>query len=136
MLVYAANEDAPEHSFALRCLAEALEGQETVGFAWLTILGFLRVATHRRVLPNPFSVEEAHAAIAVWLTPSHTVLVEPSPRHLSLLRGLLAEVGTAGNLVPDAHLAALALEYDATVVSFDRDFGRFEGVRWRLPDRA
>jgi len=85
------------------------------------------------VLPNPFSVEEAHAAIAVWLTPSHTVLVEPSARHLSLLRGLLAGVGTAGNLVPDAHLAALALEYDATVISFDRDFGRFEGVRWRLP---
>lgn len=60
-------------------------------------------------------------------------MLEPTRRHLALLRGLLDHTGTAGNLVGDAHLAALALEHGATVISFDRDFARFEGILWRLP---
>ena len=62
------------------------------------------------------------------------MIVEPTRRHLPLLRGLLTRSGTAGNLVGDAHLAAIALEHDATVVSFDRDFARFAGVRCALPE--
>ncbi len=68
-----------------------------------------------------------------WLDAPGGVVAAPTGRHLGLLSGLLRSSGTAGNLVSDAHLAALALEHDATVVSYDRDFARFDGVRWRLP---
>jgi len=68
-----------------------------------------------------------------WLAQPPAVVVEPTARHLTLLAGLLGTSGTAGNLVSDAHLATLALEYDAEIVSYDTDFARFEGVRWSVP---
>lgn len=68
-----------------------------------------------------------------WLAQPAAILVGPTPRHVDVLAGLLAETGTAGNLVNDAHLAALAVEHDARLVSFDADFGRFRGARWEQP---
>ena len=62
-----------------------------------------------------------------------SVVVEPSVRHLEILAGLLVPLGAGGNLTSDAHRAALAVEYDATVVTYDSDFGRFAGVRWQPP---
>jgi predicted nucleic acid-binding protein len=60
-------------------------------------------------------------------------MVEPTSRHLAVMSGLLTSVGTGGNLVSDAHLAALAVEHDAIVITYDTDFGRFPGVRWTRP---
>ena len=77
--------------------------------------------------------EHAAGVVETWLAAAPAVVVHPTPRHLAVLHGLLGPLGTAGNLVNDAHLAALALEHGADVVSFDRDFSRFSGVRWRLP---
>lgn len=133
VLLHAANRDAREHEIARAWLAEALGGLESVAFAWTVILAFIRVGTHPSVLARPLTAAEATGALAGWLAAPAAIVIDPTPRHLPLLSGLLASVGTAGNLVSDAHLAALALEHDATIVSFDRDFGRFEGVRWRLP---
>ena len=121
VLLNAVNQRAREHGVAQRWLGASLAGAETVGFAWTVVLAFLRVATHATILPRPLGRQEA------------TDVVEPTARHLALLAGLLERAGTAGNLVNDAHLAALALEHGATVVSFDRDLGRFEGVRTLVP---
>lgn len=90
-------------------------------------------ACQHEVARSWLTAEQAGAILEAWLQSPHAVPVEPTLRHLPVLRGLLSTSGTAGNLVSDAHLAALALEHDATIVSFDRDFARFEGVRWRLP---
>ncbi len=133
VLLYAMDEESHDHVEARTWMASALSGRETVGFAWVVLLAFLRVATHAAAYPNPLALEEAAGGVEAWLSNRTAVVVEPSVRHLALMRGLLSRTGTAGNLVTDAHLAALALEHDATVVSFDRDFGRFEGVRWQLP---
>ena len=128
VLLYAVNQRAREHDVARSWLAAALVGGEAVAFAWTVMLAFLRLSTHPAVFPRPLTVDEAMQACEVWLDAMPAVVLEPTRRHLSLTRGLLNRAGTAGNLVGDAHLAALALEHGATVVSFDRDFARFEGL--------
>lgn len=133
MLVHAVNERAREHETARAWLGAAIADPEPVGIAWVVGLAFLRLTTHRSVFEQPLSTDRAFGVLEAWLGSPSVVIVEPTRRHVPLLRGLLTSTGTAGKLVNDAHLAALALEHDATVVSFDRDFGRFEGVRWRLP---
>lgn len=133
VLIYAVNEDAPNHSTARDWLDRALGGHEPVGFAWSALLAFLRLTTHPGFFGRPLTVDEATAVIEGWLARPAALVVGPSPRHLSILRGLLAGRGAGGNAVGDAHLAALALEHGATVVSFDADFDRFAGLRWRQP---
>ena len=133
VILYAVNEDAPQHERARGWLDGALAGREPVAFAWVVLLAFLRLATRRDLFPRPLRPEEAAGVVELWLSAPAAVVLHPGPRHVSLLRGLLTATGTAANLVNDAHLAALALEHGADVVSFDRDFGRFEGVRWSVP---
>ncbi|MGH8970682.1 MAG: TA system VapC family ribonuclease toxin [Actinomycetes bacterium] len=133
VLLHAVNERSREHVAARDWLRGALGGPEAVAFAWTVLLAFLRLSTHSAVFPRPLSVSDAAATLEHWLETPPAVVIEPTRRHLPLLRGLLERAGTAGNLVGDAHLAALALEHAATVVSFDRDFARFEGVPLRRP---
>jgi len=133
VLLHAVNTRSREHQAARQWLLDALGRREAVAFAWTVVLAFLRVSTHPAVFPRPLTVEQALGLLEPWVAAPPSVLLEPTRRHLALLGGLLARTGTAGNLVGDAHLAALALEHGATIVSFDRDFARFEGVAWRLP---
>lgn len=132
VLLNVANRDAREHAAARAWLSAALRGKETVAFAWIALLAFVRIATSS-LFPTALTVEQATGLVGDWLAQPNSVVVQPTARHLDLLRGLLSESGTAANLTSDAHLAALALEHGATVVSFDRDFGRFGGLQWRLP---
>ncbi|MBA3420366.1 MAG: type II toxin-antitoxin system VapC family toxin [Thermoleophilaceae bacterium] len=133
VLLYAVNEDEPHHTEAKNWLDTSLVRTESIGFAWSIVLAFLRVSTRSPAFARPFDTEHAVARLEKWLAQPPAVVVEPTRRHLPLVAGLLRSVGTAGNLVNDAHLAALALEHDATVISYDSDFGRFEGVRWASP---
>jgi len=133
VLLYAVNEAAPHHARARAWLDGALAGREPVGFDWTVLLAFLRLATHPAVFARPLSADEAADVVRAWLAQPPAVIVGPTPRHADLLAGLLAEAGTAANLVNDAHLAALALEHDAVLVSFDADFGRFAGLRRETP---
>jgi toxin-antitoxin system PIN domain toxin len=133
VLLHAANTQARQHEVARDWLSRALGGTEPVAFAWTVLLAFLRLSTHPAVFPRPLTPDQAAEVLEPWIGSQAAVVLQPTRRHLPLLRGLLARAGTAGNLVGDAHLAALALEHGATVVSFDRDFGRFEGVEWRPP---
>jgi toxin-antitoxin system PIN domain toxin len=133
VLIYAVNESSTHHEAARTWLDGALGGEETVGFAWSVLLAFVRLTTHPAVFAEPLDVDAATAIVRGWTDQPSARLVDPTPRHLDLLSGLLAESGTAGNLVSDAHLAALAIENDAVLVTFDSDFGRFTGLRTERP---
>lgn len=133
VLLYAVNEDAPQHEAARTWLDSALSGTEAVGFAWTVVLAFLRLSTRAGLFPHPLTAEQAIGVAETWLGRPSALVLTPTARHLPLLAGMLATAGTAGNLVADAHLAALAVEHGAEVASFDRDFARFSGVRWHLP---
>ncbi len=133
VMIYAVNADDVHHEDARPWLEAALRGTETVGFAWVAMLAFLRVGTHPRLFPSPLTVDEAVRCLDDWLAQPAAAIVGPSPRHLAVMSGLLTPTGTAGNLVVDAHLAALALEHRARVASFDRDFLRFPGVQLTVP---
>lgn len=133
VLIYAVNGDAPHHEAARQWLDDALRGPEAVGFTWVVLLAFVRLTTRAGVFPSPLSVADALGVVEQWLRQPGAVVVHPTPRHLDVLAGLLAPMGTAANIVNDAHLAALALEHGAQVVSFDHDFGRFPGLSWQLP---
>lgn len=134
VLLNAINGDAPHHEPARRWLEDALSGEEAVAFGWSTVTAFLRLSTNPSVFSQPLTIDDAASSVEGWLAQPNAVVLEPTPRHLGILRGLLTSTGSAGNLVNDAHLAALALEHGAGVVTFDRDFGRFTGLRWSIPD--
>jgi len=132
VLLYAVNRQSIEHKAAHRWLTTALSENEVVGLPWVSLLAFVRLSTSRRIFPSPLSPADALTVVESWLAQPAAVTIEPTTRHLSVLRGLLEQAGTAGNLTTDAHIAALAIEHGATVVTFDRDFERF-GIRVHLP---
>ncbi|MBA3401788.1 MAG: type II toxin-antitoxin system VapC family toxin [Actinobacteria bacterium] len=133
VLLYAVNEASPRHRAARAWLDASLTGNETVAFAWVALLAFLRLATHEAVFPRPLSSNDAIDVLRSWLVRPTAVILEPTRRHLDVVAELLSGVGTAGNLVNDVHLAALALEHGCELVSFDSDFARFPGLHWQAP---
>lgn len=135
VLLYAVNSDATHHQDARAWLDHALSGNDTVGFSWVALLAFVRISSRPGIFAHPLSVEEAMHQVGAWLAAPGAVVAHPGPAHAERLAGLLQQLGTGGNLVNDAHLAALALEHHAEIVSYDNDFARFTGVRWRSPDQ-
>ena len=133
LLIYAVNADAPLSRKAKSWLESALSGQETVGFAWNVVLAFLRLTTRPGLFRRPLRVDTAFDLVGSWLDQPHATIVHPGPRHLQVLRELLLPLGTGGNLMSDAHLAALAIEHRAELCSSDTDFARFKGLKWRNP---
>lgn len=135
LLLYAIDEQSPRHERARPWLEEALSGTEEVAFSWAVLLGFLRISTHAAVFVNPLQPDEALDYVDAWLDRPCATTVAPTIHHAALLRQLLGPLGVGGNLVSDAHLAALAIEHGAELCSCDTDFARFEGLRWRDPLR-
>jgi hypothetical protein len=133
VLLFAVNSASAQHAPALKSLEDGYAAPRGVAFAWITLLAFLRLATRSGIFPRPLSVEDALGVIEHWLGHPNAQVIHPGDQHTQVLGRLLLAAGTAGNLTTDAHLAALALEHDATIVSFDRDFARFAGVQWTLP---
>ena len=133
LLLYSVNRDAPQHRAARRWLERTLSGEEPVALPWIVLLGFLRVATHRRILPNPVDAEQALKIVDGWLAQPVVRTLEAGSQHWSILKELLAETGSAGNLTSDAHLAALAIENGSELCSTDADFSRFRRLRWVNP---
>lgn len=133
LLVYAINEGSPSHRPAQLWLERTLSGTEEVCFAWLALIGFVRISTNPSVLARPLSVTEAFEYVDEWLSQPVATIVHPSDRHAAILHDLLRPLGTGGNLTSDAHLAALAIEHGAELCSSDNDFARFAGLRWVDP---
>lgn len=134
VLLYAVNSADERHGAARTWLDGALSGGDRVGLAWLPLLAFIRLTTHPSIFPDPLSTTTAIRQVAEWLSAPAAVMVGPTARHVDILSELLARTGAAGNLVNDAHLAALAVQHRATVVTYDNDFGRFPDVTWARPE--
>jgi uncharacterized protein len=133
VLLYAVNREAAHHSTCLKCWESALSGRESIGLAWAVLLAFLRVSTKSNAFVVPLSPTDALERIETWLDHPNTRVVQEPEEHFLLMRQLIEQCGTAGNLTSDAHLAALAISSGATLVSCDTDFARFAGLRWENP---
>lgn len=96
----------------------------------------MRISTNGRIFPDPLSVDQVRDIVSAWTSRPNVIAAEPTARHSQILAELLAPIGAGGILVNDSHVAALATEYNATVITFDNDFSRFPGVRWQRPVRA
>ena len=133
LLLYAHTEDLPQHAATRAWIERCFADGDVFGLAWPAVVAFLRLCTQKGVLLRPSTIEAATAMIDGWFASPQVTLVAPGPRHWSLLRHLLAAGQGTGNLVPDAHLAALALELDATLCTNDHGIARFPGVRLAFP---
>jgi len=131
--VHAVNADSPFHSAARNWWDGALSGIEPVCLGWVTVMGFVRITTNRRIVPNPLSPGEAFAYVDSWFRQPCVRSIDPLRGHWELMKELLEVAGTAGNLTTDAHLAALAMQHGCEVYSTDTDFARFPRVRWTNP---
>ena len=128
LLIYATDADSPHHASARAWVEDILSGVTPVGLAWAVVLAFVRISTRPGILRRPYTPERALGFIDEWLAQPHVSVLDPGEHHWPILRNLLKATGTAGNLVPDAHLAALAIEHGCTIYSTDHDFKRFPGV--------
>ncbi|MDE2904983.1 MAG: type II toxin-antitoxin system VapC family toxin [Acidobacteriota bacterium] len=133
LLVYAYNDGAPHHEAARRWWEDLINGAERVGLPWMVSTGFVRLMTHPRVLRSPVSPVDAIAHVRDWFRYAHVSPINPGSEHLTHVQRNLEAAGVGANLVTDAHIAALAMEYQAEVHSNDSDFSRFPGLRWRNP---
>ena len=133
VLVYAYRKDAPRHEAYREWLDTVVNGDQAYGSSDLVLGSFLRVVTHPRVFSPPSPIGHALAFAAVLRDRPHCLRIGPGPRHWEIFERLCRETGVKGNLVPDAYLAALAIESGSEWISTDRDYSRFPGLRWRHP---
>jgi toxin-antitoxin system PIN domain toxin len=133
LLVHAYNGDSPVHPSARLWWEETLSSPRPVGLPWATILGYIRITTHPRIAANPLPSDVACRHVESWLAQPQVALIHPGEEHAAVLFDLLRQLGTAGNLTSDAHLAAMAIEHQAEIHSTDADFARFPGLKWRNP---
>ncbi|MGH9077973.1 MAG: TA system VapC family ribonuclease toxin [Acidimicrobiales bacterium] len=135
LLLYAVDARSPHHSRAARWLQEILNADRRVGLPWQTIGAFLRISTHPRASANPLSPADAWAYVESWLAAGPVWIPPATERTAAVLGRLVARHQISANLIPDAQLAALAIEHGLVVCSADTDFGRFDELRWRNPLR-
>jgi uncharacterized protein len=133
ILLYAANRRAPEHPRARGWLDEQLSGTARVGLPWPSLLAFVRLATNPQVLSESASVFDAWAQVEEWLSAEVAWVPAPGERHATTLTAYCRAPWMTSRLVPDAHLAALAVEHGLTLCSSDGDFARFPGLDWFNP---
>ena len=133
VLLYAINRDSPRHAEAGAWLEAVMSGEETVGIPWVVVLGFIRIATNRRIFPRPMSTDDARLVVDGWFARDAVVALNPGDEHWRILSDLLAGTGSGGNLTTDSHLAALAIEHGAELCSTDADFARFPHLQWVNP---
>jgi toxin-antitoxin system PIN domain toxin len=133
IVLYAVNQHSPHHLAVKAWWEKAVDDGEPLGLSWTALLGFLRVATHPRAFVQPLAPIRAIEIVEEWLAHPNIRIVAEAENHWEVLRSLLIESGTAGNLTTDAHLAALAISRGAVLVSCDADFSRFRQLRWENP---
>lgn len=132
VLIYAHDDTSEVYEKARNWWQETLNQGAEVGIPWVTVLGFIRITTNPR-LRGRLTVAAAINYTKEWLTVPSVRILPPGERHGAILFELLEKLGTGGNLTTDAHLATLAIEYRAELVSCDTDFARFPNLRWRKP---
>ena len=133
LLLYAHVSSFPQHPRARDWLDTQLNGNARVGLPWPSLLGFLRIATNPRVFQRPESMHDAWRQVAAWLDCEVAWIPQPTERHRDILESILTRTTVQANLVPDAHLATLAIEHGLILCSTDSDFARFPDLRWQNP---
>jgi len=129
ILIYAYDEASRQHRSARGWLAGALAGPAAVCFSWIAIMAFVRVTTNRKLFVKPYSTDEAFSVVENWLSAPASKLVSPGPEHLRIVKQIAHESGVLGADLTDAHLAAIAVEYNLQLATTDRDFLSFDGLR-------
>ncbi len=133
LLLYAKFSDLPQHPRARVWLEAKLNSPGRVGIPWESCLAFLRLSTNPRLFVRPLSAEDAWEQVLEWLDHPRVWLPHPVEDHSSILGGLITTTQATGNLIPDAHLAALAIGHGLLLCSADTDFARFPALRWENP---
>lgn len=133
LLLYAEDSFSDQHSAARSWWDQQLSGTEIVGLCWPVLTAFIRIATNPRLHQRPLTLDEACQRVQSWIEQPCVRLVYPTENHWGLLQQMLRSGQATGNLVTDAHLAAIALEHDCELYSTDSDFARFPGLKWRNP---
>jgi toxin-antitoxin system PIN domain toxin len=132
LLIYAKVAELPQHERARTWLDAQLNGITGVGMPWSSLIAFVRVVSNPRLFRGPLSVSDAWSQVDSWLGLLPVWVPQPTDLHVETIRRLIPQTGRS-DMVPDAHLAALALEYGLTLMTTDRDFARFDGLRWENP---
>lgn len=133
LLIYAYDSSSPFHAKAAEWWEKSMSQTEPVGLPPIVLFGFVRIATHNRVLQNPMTHTEAIGHVRSWLAQPCAQVLQPAADHVEQALRLIERVGSAGNLVTDAQIAALAMDYNAVLHTADSDFLRFSGLRWLNP---
>jgi toxin-antitoxin system PIN domain toxin len=133
LLLYAYDSDSRFHAQSAAWWQRCLSGTDPVGLPAVVVFGFIRVGTHPRVFQRPMSAAEAVGHVRSWLAQPVVQVVEPGTDHVEKAMKLIEGIGTAGSLLTDAHIAAIALEYGAVLHTADSDFQRFPRLRWLNP---
>ncbi len=133
ILLYAVDEDSRSHPAARSWLEDALNGPRRVGIPWMSLTGFVRIATHPRALRVPLTPSAAWAYVDDWLDAPSVWLPQPGRGHRAILRNLIVDHELRANLVTDGVLAALCVEHGLQIVSADSDFARFNEIDWLNP---
>jgi len=133
VLVHAFRGDSPRHEEIRPWLDELVFSDSSFGLSDLVLSGFLRIVTHPRVFDPPTPLDDALSFVETLRDMPNAVILAPGPRHWAIFTRLCRESDAHGNLIPDAYLAAVAIESGSEWVSTDHGFGRFKGLRWTAP---
>lgn len=133
LLLYAEDRTNRSHEQARQWWDEKLSGSDPVCLCWAVISAYIRIGTNPRAFSRPLTLDEATDRVSSWLDQPCVRVIHATERHWELFRSLLTESQARGNLVSDAHLAALAIEHDCVLCSTDSDFSRFPRLEWRNP---
>lgn len=133
LLLYAVNEDTPQHCEAKRWWTSVLSSAEPVGLSHVVVLGFIRLSTNRKVFSIPLTMEQATDMVDSWLQQPNVEIISPSESHWQILKAMLKEGNIGSSLTTDAHIAALASEYGMIIYSNDVDFARFPNIKMINP---
>jgi len=133
VLVYAHRRDSLNHLACRRWLEDCINSQQAYGISDFVLSAFLRIVTHPRIFKSPSRLEDALRFADEVRSPANCVLITPGARHWDIFTRLCRAAEAKGNLVPDAYLAALAIESGSDWITTDRDYSRFPGLRWRPP---
>ena len=133
ILLFAFRDGAPEHEPHYRWLKSVLDGAEPFAMSTQVLSAVVRIATHKRIYPEPERPERALGFCNVLLSRPHCHLIQPGPRHWDIFCDLCHKSSARGNLVSDAWFAALAIESGCEWITHDRDYSKFPGLRWRPP---
>jgi uncharacterized protein len=133
ILIYAYHPGSVYHAQAKQWWHEAVNSGRSIGLPWVVILGFIRLTTNKAVMAQPCSITEATSRVAEWLSQPNITVLNPGPEHPAILFKVLEEYGAAGNFTTDAHLAALAIEYRAELITRDNGFAQVSKLRFSSP---